>query len=90
MGLLRSVAVEPSVRRSGLGEALVGGIVAQARELGLRELYLLTTTAPEFFERLGFSHVIRSDVPAAVAESWEFRTGCPQSAQAMRRALQEA
>lgn len=89
MGLLRSVAVEPSARRSGLGEALVAGVVAAARGLGLRDLYLLTTTATPFFERVGFDRVPRAEVPAAVAESWEFRVGCPQTAQAMRLALQE-
>ena len=89
-GLLRSVAVEPSARRSGLGKALVGSIVAAARELSLRELYLLTTTAPRFFERLGFAHVARVHVPATVAASWEFRVGCPQTAHAMRLPLQES
>jgi amino-acid N-acetyltransferase len=89
MGLLRSVAVDPCARRSGLGEALVGCIVAAARESGLRDLYLLTTTAPQFFERIGFGRIPRAEVPAAVVESWEFRVGCPQTAQAMRLALQE-
>ena len=89
-GLLRSVAVELSARRSGLGKALVGAIVAAARESSLRDLYLLTTTAPTFFERLGFARISRADVPAAVAASWEFRVGCPQTAQAMRLRLQES
>lgn len=90
LGLLRSVAVDPAARRAGLGEALVRSIVAAARELRLRELYLLTTTAPGFFERIGFHRVIRSEVPSPVAESWEFRAGCPQTAQAMRLDLKEA
>lgn len=89
-GLLRSVAVEPSARKSGLGAALVGRVVAAARAAGLGELYLLTTTAPGFFERLGFVRVERGDVPAEVAASWEFRVGCPQTAQAMRLALRES
>jgi amino-acid N-acetyltransferase len=90
VGLLRSVAVEPSARRSGLGKALVRGVVAAAGELGLRDLFLLTTTAPEFFERVGFNRVPRGEVPATVAGSWEFRVGCPQNAQMMRLSLQEA
>ena len=69
---------------------LVGAIVAAARESSLRDLYLLTTTAPTFFERLGFARISRADVPAAVAASWEFRVGCPQTAQAMRLRLQES
>ena len=88
-GLLRSVAIQPSARKLGLGRQLVDAVVAAARSRGLCELYLLTTTAPEFFERLGFAPLPRASVPSAIAESWEFRVGCPQSARTMRRALGE-
>jgi len=42
-GLLRSVAVEPAYRGSGVGRALVDGVLELARRLELRSLYLLTT-----------------------------------------------
>lgn len=83
-GLLRSVAVDESARGSGLGERLVARVAAAARARGLSHLFLLTTTAPGFFERRGFQRVERSAVPAQVAESWEFRAGCPATAVAMR------
>lgn len=86
-GLLRSVAVDATARRRGLGTDLVHAVVAEASRRGLRELFLLTTTAPVFFERLGFLPIARSDVPAGIAGSWEFRVGCPQTAQPMRLAL---
>lgn len=86
-GLLRSVAVAAEARGHGLGRQLVAGIVADAERRGLRELYLLTTTAPLFFERLGFRAIARGSVPEPVAGSWEFRVGCPQSARAMRLVL---
>jgi N-acetylglutamate synthase-like GNAT family acetyltransferase len=89
-GLLRSVAVGPSQRKAGLGTKLVEGVADAARAQGLRELLLLTTTAPTFFERRGFSAVLRSSVPAQIAESWEFRVGCPQTARVMHLALREA
>lgn len=87
-GLLRSVAVEASARKSGVGRSLVEGVIAAARARGLRELHLLTTTAPGFFERLGFVAVSRDAVPQAIAESWEFRVGCPQTALPMRLELE--
>jgi amino-acid N-acetyltransferase len=90
LGLLRSVAVRARARGSGLGSELVARVTDAARAQGLRELFLLTTTAPRFFERRGFEAVPRSSVPAAIAASWEFRVGCPQTALPMRLALLKA
>lgn len=87
-GLLRSVAVDANARSSGLGSSLVERIATMAYERGLRELFLLTTTAPRFFEHLGFQAVPRPAVPESIAGSWEFREGCPQTALPMRRALE--
>ena len=89
-GLLRSVAVRDSARRAGLGTQLVESIAVDARARGLSHLFLLTTTAARFFERCGYHAVQRSAVPLPIAESWEFRVGCPQTAVAMRFDLREA
>jgi amino-acid N-acetyltransferase len=89
-GLLRSVAVDELARGGGLGAKLVERVATSARSRGLSDLFLLTTTAAGFFERRGFLVVERSAVPAQVAESWEFRVGCPQAAVAMRFGLKEA
>ena len=86
-GLLRSVAVRSTARASGLGSDLVARMTMAARSQDLREVFLLTTTASRFFERRGFEAVQRSLVPAEIAESWEFRVGCPQTALPMRRTL---
>lgn len=88
-GLLRSVAVHASMRRTGLGTELVETIVATARSRGLDQLFLLTTAAATFFETLGFRALERSAVPVQIAECWEFRVGCPQTAVPMRFALEE-
>jgi amino-acid N-acetyltransferase len=90
LGLLRSVAVEVSARCAGLGTSLVAAVAADAHARGLRELYLLTTSASRFFEGRGFVPLLRSSVPAQLADSWEFRVGCPQTALAMRLALRDA
>lgn len=83
-GLLRSVAVDPDYRDEGIGSLLVAGAKELARRLGLRDLYLLTTTAAPFFRRHGFEDRARDQAPEAVRESWEFRTGCPASSAFMR------
>ena len=87
-GLLRSVAVAPSRRGTGLGRALVADRVAWAQRRGLRALYLLTTTAPAFFAALGFETVPREGAPDAVRASREFASVCPGTSVLMRMALE--
>lgn len=86
-GLLRSVAVSEELGGKGLGAELVRGCVARARQLGLRGLYLLTTTAAGYFPRFGFETISREALPAALAASEELRGACPASAVAMRLTL---
>ena len=86
-GLLRSVVVEPASRGSGLGALLVAGVCELARRSQLRSLYLLTTSAREYFVGQGFADCPRDDAPLGIRESWEFRTGCPSSAAFMKRSL---
>lgn len=87
-GLLRSVAVAPAARGKGLGAALVAAAEAHAMLAGLRALYLLTTTAPEFFARLGYERVDRDEAPPGIAGSAEFARLCPASAACMRKYLE--
>jgi amino-acid N-acetyltransferase len=87
-GLLRSVAVDPAYRDGGVGDCLVRGACDLATgKLHLQALYLLTTTAQRFFERYGFHVCPRDEAPAEIQASWEFKTGCPDTAAVMRRAL---
>lgn len=81
--LLRSVAVYPSLRGSGLGHQLTQAAFALARRHGVHDLYLLTTTADDFFPRFGFQPIARSQVPATVQQSVEFQSACPESALVM-------
>jgi amino-acid N-acetyltransferase len=85
-GLLRSVAVAPEWRGSGIGRTLVDRVLEEGRAAGVREVYLLTTTAEHYFPRLGFTCVDRETVPPAVQASAEFTGACPASAVVMRRA----
>jgi amino-acid N-acetyltransferase len=84
-GLLRSVAVDPAYRGQSLGARLVRAAMERAALLGLREVYLLTTTAERFFARRGFATCPREDAPPTIAAAWEFRSGCPATAVFMKR-----
>ncbi|HEY6808150.1 MAG TPA: GNAT family N-acetyltransferase, partial [Gemmatimonadales bacterium] len=56
-GLVRSLAVEISSRGLGLGHQLTEAVMNLARARGVRTVYLLTESAPEFFAKLGFARV---------------------------------
>ena len=82
--LLRSAVVRPGDQGTGIGAALVRALLDRARDGGLREIYLLTTTAERWFPRFGFAPIEREQVPDAVRASVEFREACPASAVVMR------
>jgi N-acetylglutamate synthase-like GNAT family acetyltransferase len=82
-GVLRSVAVAPSLRGTGVGAQLTERVLDLARSRQLRRVYLLTTTAEGYFPRHGFRRIAREDASADVQQSVEFREACPASAVAM-------
>ena len=86
-GLLRSAVVNEGWRGKGVGDALTRDRLAWARARGLREVYLLTTTAATYFPRHGFIRVDRATAPAALQQSREFAEACPATAVAMRLVL---
>src|SRR5688572_33490984 len=88
-GLLRSAAVVSSWRGQGVGDALTRDRITWARRRGLRSLYLLTTTAGNYFPRFGFSTVDRDAAPDAVKQSREFSEACPSTALLMALSLSE-
>jgi amino-acid N-acetyltransferase len=86
-GLLRSAVVDSRWRGQGVGDALTRDRLNWARKRGLREVYLLTTTAADYFPRHGFERVARDSAPAAMQRSREFAEACPDTAIAMRLLL---
>jgi phosphinothricin acetyltransferase len=80
--LLRSVAVDQTLRNQGVGQGLTRAALDLAHRRGVTTVYLLTETAGEFFVRFGFRPIDRSAVDPAVQQSIEFRSACPASAQA--------
>ena len=86
--LLRSLAVAPAYRRRGLAARLLEALEERARSLRREQVFLLTTSAQDFFASRGFQPVARSSVPAAIAESAQFRCLCPASATCMVKNLE--
>jgi amino-acid N-acetyltransferase len=85
--LLRSVAVHPHWQGRHLGHQLTAAALQLATARGVNTVFLLTTTADQFFPRFGFEAIARDQVPSSVRESVEFRSACPGSAIVMRKQL---
>lgn len=87
VGLLRSLVVRPDTRGGGLGKLLVERLLETARARGVSAMYLLTTTADEYFPRFGFEPIPREQADSRLRASEEFRGACPDSAVCMWRRL---
>ena len=87
VGLLRSLAVDASARDRGLGGQLCELVLRDARDRGLAEVWLLTTSARDYFTRRGFHAVGREQTPDVVRATAQFTSLCPSTAVVMRRAL---
>lgn len=87
VALLRSLAVDAAHRASGHGQALVRHAECWAAQQGVTTCYLLTTTAADFFARLGYEVSSRAEAPAAIAGTSQFSGLCPASSTFMRRPI---
>jgi N-acetylglutamate synthase-like GNAT family acetyltransferase len=85
--LLRSLLVVANRRGDGLGRVILGLLEAEARELDVARLHLLTTTAAPFFAANGYAAADRTTAPALIASSREFTALCPASAAYLVKAL---
>ncbi|MBD2705777.1 GNAT family N-acetyltransferase [Spirosoma sp. BT702] len=85
VGLLRSVAVDPTHQGNGIAAQLIEQLLATADAAHLQELYLITTTAEGYFNRYGFAPVSRETVPQAIQQTQQFSGLCPSSAVVMKR-----
>lgn len=83
IGLLRSLAVASPYRGRGIGKILYEKILTRATLQGIKELYLLTTTAEEFFSMLGFCRIERNECPKPIQMTEEFQNLCPSNAVCM-------
>jgi amino-acid N-acetyltransferase len=86
-GLLRSVAVIKSKHNQNYGTALSSYVIGEAKKSQIQDLFLLTTTAPAFFKKLGFKEESREKATGNILNSVEFKSACPKTAILMRLTL---
>jgi amino-acid N-acetyltransferase len=85
--LLRSLAVEPAHRGRGIAARLCDEAEERARAARVPALYLLTTTAADYFAARGFERVARDTLPPSVQATAQFRDLCPAAAVAMKKVI---
>jgi amino-acid N-acetyltransferase len=86
-GLLRSMVVNNRYRNKNIASRLVNELETRAGSLGIDRIYLLTETAPAFFEKKGYEKISRTEVPKLIQASTEFSSVCPVSAMAMKKSI---
>ena len=62
---VRSLAVTDGQQGKGIGRQLVAACLEEARELGLKRAFALTYQ-PDFFKRMGFNDIEKSELPQKV------------------------
>lgn len=62
---IRSMAVHPNFQHQGIGKSLALRCLDEGRELGIKQIFLLTYKK-EFFEKVGFQLVDKSKLPQKV------------------------
>lgn len=62
-GELACVAVHPDYQRGGRAAALLKRVETEARKLGLKRLFSLTTHSPHWFIERGFVHASTNELP---------------------------
>jgi len=82
--LIRSIAVADDYRSKGVGRRIVRQLLDRLASRGIREFYLLTTSAESYFKRRGFKTIDRDEVHPQLLASREFQDACPSSAVCMR------
>ena len=62
---IRSLAVDKSFQKKGIGKRLVQQCLKEATTLGIRRIFALTYQ-PEFFKKLGFTDTEKSSLPQKI------------------------
>jgi len=71
---VRSLAVDPRVKRRGVGRTILEALEAEAREHELHAIFAFTYV-PDFFRRMGFEEVDRGSLPL---KAWKDCLRCPK------------
>lgn len=87
VGLLRSLAVKETFRNQQIADKMIKELLKVCKSENIKMIYLLTTTAENYFLKKGFLPVEREAVPAVIRQTREFRSICPSSAVVMYREI---
>jgi amino-acid N-acetyltransferase len=71
---VRSLAVQAQAQGRGIGRALVEACLEEARQMGVRKVFVLTYV-PEFFRKLGFADESKEALPHKI---WADCLNCPR------------
>ncbi len=71
---IRSLAISPESRDKGFGSKLVQECIIEARELGIKKIFILTY-APKFFAKFGFKKIKKTSLPHKI---WADCLKCPK------------
>ena len=71
---IRSLAVIDDYQDRGIGRQLVGKMLAEAESFGITKVFTLTYQ-PDFFKKMGFRHIDKSELPHKV---WSDCIHCPK------------
>jgi amino-acid N-acetyltransferase len=86
-GFLRSFAVTQPYRKLGMGGRLIDTLIEFSRSQGVHTLHLLTTSAENYFEKIGFKKWDRTEAPETIRGNAQFSTLCSSAAVYMNRKL---
>jgi amino-acid N-acetyltransferase len=90
IGLARSFAVDKEFQRKGVGKKIYAVIEGYARNKNILQLYILTTTAQTYFEKLGDETIEKNIAPTSIKQASQFSALCPQSAVLMLKNLKQS
>jgi amino-acid N-acetyltransferase len=71
---IRALAIRPEYQGHGAGKQLIEVLIAEARELGIGQVFALTYQV-EFFKHCGFVEVEKEEMPPKV---WKDCINCPK------------
>ncbi len=74
MAEIRALAIAPDAKKQGIGRQIVGLLVDEARDLGVKQVFALTYQ-PGFFTKCGFTEVPKENLPHKV---WKECINCPK------------
>ena len=72
-GEIACIATHPAYQNLGRGDSLLTSLEAQARKVGIRKVYILTTVATHWFMERGFSQVSVEDLPERKKQLYNYQ-----------------